>query len=153
MELLEQCRLKRYKLVTAESCTGGLIAQLLTEIPGSSDVFDRGFITYSNQAKHEELGVSLEVLKQRGAVSSETAAEMASGVQRKTKAHVSVSVTGIAGPGGGSEKKPVGLVYIGCMQKGGEPIVEEHRFTGDRGEVRMQATDAALALLKKVVGG
>ena len=104
MELLEQCRLKRYKLVTAESCTGGLIAQLLTEIPGSSDVFDRGFITYSNQAKHEELGVSLEVLKQRGAVSSETAAEMASGVQRKTKAHVSVSVTGIAGPGGGSEK-------------------------------------------------
>lgn len=142
--LLDQMRSLGLMLVTAESCTGGMIAALLTDKAGSSDVFERGFVTYSNKAKMEELDVPQETLAEHGAVSPQTAMAMVRGAIAHSHAEVAVSVTGIAGPGGGHEDKPVGLVYIGCGMKGG--IVEsfEHRFKGDRNDVRRQSAEAAL---------
>ena len=110
--LLEHCRAARLKIATAESCTGGLIAACLTEISGASDVFDRGFVTYSNDAKQDMLGVKAETLQNFGAVSKETALEMASGARSLSGTAIAIAVTGIAGPGGGSAEKPVGLVHI-----------------------------------------
>src|SRR5215813_13385728 len=110
--LLDLCRRKRLKLAAAESCTGGLLAGLLTEIPGSSDVFERGFVTYSNQAKQEMLGVTQSLIAAHGAVSAEVARAMAQGALNHAPAHLSVAITGIAGPGGGTADKPVGLVYL-----------------------------------------
>jgi nicotinamide-nucleotide amidase len=135
------------RLATAESCTGGAIAAALTDIAGSSDVFERGFVTYSNEAKAELLGVPAALITAHGAVSHEVAAAMAEGALAHSRADVAVSVTGIAGPGGGTPTKPVGLVYIGNIRRGSAPIVERHVFTGDRAAVRAASVKRALELL------
>jgi nicotinamide-nucleotide amidase len=135
------------RLATAESCTGGGIAAALTDIAGSSDVFERGFVVYSNEAKTELLGVPPALIAQHGAVSHEVAAAMAEGALARSRADVVVSVTGIAGPGGGTATKPVGLVYIGCVRRGGAPSVERHVFAGDRAAVRAATVKRALVLL------
>jgi nicotinamide-nucleotide amidase len=129
------------KLATAESCTGGAIAAALTDVAGSSDVFERGFVVYSNEAKSEMLGVPAALIARHGAVSEEVPAAMAEGALAHSRAGAVVSVTGIAGPGGGTATKPVGLVYIGCARRGGRPAVERRVCAGDRSAVRA-ATDA-----------
>jgi nicotinamide-nucleotide amidase len=137
---------------TAESCTGGLIAGLLTEIPGSSDMLERGFVVYSNLAKQELIGVPAETLARHGAVSAETAAAMAEGALRASRVEVAVSVTGIAGPGGGTAEKPVGLVHFACARRGKPTVAREERF-GDlgRGAVRLAAVKVGLDLLEAAV--
>jgi len=146
--LLDLYRRRGWMIATAESCTGGLIAATLTEIAGSSDVVDRGFVTYSNEAKTDLLGVPATLIAQHGAVSSEVARAMALGALARSRATVSIAVTGIAGPGGGSAEKPVGLVYIGRAQKDlAEPLVERHVFDGRRHEVRLQTVVRAIDLL------
>jgi nicotinamide-nucleotide amidase len=151
-DLLAEARRAKAHIVTAESCTGGLIAALLTEIPGSSDVVERGFVTYSNDAKQELLGVSETLLREYGAVSEPVCRAMAQGALRNARAEFSVAVTGIAGPGGGSAEKPVGLVYIGAANLAGHVIVQEHRF-GDigRDRVRLRTVEKAIALLRACV--
>lgn len=134
-------------LVTAESCTGGMIAAAITARPGSSSVFDRGFVTYSNASKTQMLGVPISLLETHGAVSAQVASAMAIGALEHSEAGISVSVTGIAGPSGGSDEKPVGLVYIGLAQRGGPKRTIMNRFTGDRESIRFQTTQAALLLL------
>lgn len=148
-ELLAAARRTNAHIVTAESCTGGLIVALLTEIPGSSDVIERGFVTYSNQAKQDLLGVPETLLREHGAVSEPVCRAMAQGALKNSRAEVSVAVTGIAGPGGGSADKPVGLVYIGAANLAGHVIVQEHRF-GDigRDRVRLGTVEKAIALLR-----
>jgi nicotinamide-nucleotide amidase len=138
---------------TAESCTGGLIAGLLTEIPGSSNVLERGFVAYSNAAKQELLGVPAETLAKHGAVSAETARAMAEGALANSRAEVAVSVTGIAGPDGGSAAKPVGLVHFAFARRGGATIAREERF-GDIGReaVRLAAVRVGLELLEAAGG-
>ncbi|HVY99314.1 MAG TPA: CinA family protein [Dongiaceae bacterium] len=145
--LLQRYRELGWKIATAESCTGGLIAGTLTAVAGSSDVYDRGWVTYSNEAKREQLGVPATVLEARGAVSPEVAEAMAKGALHRSKADVAVSVTGIAGPGGGSPEKPVGLVYIGLARKDGWSQVERCMFDGDRDSVRSQTVMRALTHL------
>ena len=151
--LLDLCRARGIKIATAESCTGGLVAALLTEIAGSSDVVERGFVTYSNEAKQECLGVRAETLASYGAVSAQTAREMAEGVLAHSRADIAVSVTGVAGPGGGSADKPVGLVHFGCARRGGVTQVVERRF-GDLGRsgVRLASVAQALAMIKAAAG-
>ncbi|MGF1631159.1 MAG: CinA family protein [Kiloniellaceae bacterium] len=141
------------RIATAESCTGGLIAGCLTEIAGSSDVVDRGFVTYSNAAKTEMLGVSPALLDHPGpgAVSAEVAAAMAEGALRASQADVAVSATGIAGPGGATEGKPVGLVYLGCATRGGTAQARRHHFPGDRAAVRLATLREALRLFEEVL--
>jgi nicotinamide-nucleotide amidase len=134
-------------MAAAESCTGGLIMGALTEVAGSSDVVDRGFVTYSNAAKTEMLGVPAELILAEGAVSEPVAAAMAQGALLHSMADVAVSVTGIAGPGGGSESKPVGLVWFGCAVRGGVVVTTHQVFPGDRHAVRQ----AAVAFGLKVV--
>ncbi|WP_417789030.1 CinA family protein [Terasakiella pusilla] len=146
-EVLELCRSKKLTVATAESCTGGLIAGALTEIAGSSDVVDRGFVTYSNKAKHEVLGVLRADLEAYGAVSDVVAQEMAEGGMKAAGTDICVAVTGIAGPGGGTEDKPVGLVYLSCAKKGVLTIVEKQIFDGDRADVRRQTVKRALQLI------
>ena len=140
-------------LATAESCTGGLVAGLVTEIAGSSAVLDRGFVVYSNEAKAGMLGVSSHTLGRYGAVSEETARELAAGALERSMADVAVSVTGIAGPGGGSPKKPVGLVHFACARRSGEVVHVERRF-GDigRDQVRHASIVQALDLLEAAAG-
>jgi len=146
--LLDLYRRRGWMIATAESCTGGLIAATLTELAGSSDVLDRGFVTYSNEAKTDMLGVPAEMISQHGAVSAEVAGAMAQGVLARSRAAVAVSVTGIAGPGGGSAEKPVGLVYIGLARRDqSEPHIERHVFDGRRHEVRLQTVVRAIDLL------
>lgn len=140
-------------LAVAESCTGGLIGHRLTQVPGSSAYFDRGAITYSNTAKHEMLGVPLSLLRRYGAVSPQVAAAMAQGIRSQTSADVGLSVTGIAGPGGGTEQKPVGLVYIGLNAKIDNRSrqyahTEAFRFHGDRQTIKMRASQAALNMVR-----
>ena len=135
---------------TTESCTGGLLAGRLINVPGASNVFNEGFITYSNKAKRKYLKVKKSTLKKYGAVSKKCAAEMAKGLAKRTGADVCVSTTGIAGPGGGTDEKPVGLVYIGCCVNG-RTRVKECRFDGDRMQVRKQSVDAALKFMEKCV--
>jgi nicotinamide-nucleotide amidase len=143
--ILELCRARGLTLATAESCTGGLIAACFTEIAGASDVFERGFVTYSNRAKEELLGVDPQTLTLFGAVSAETALEMALGACDRAKTDVSVAVTGIAGPGGGSAEKPVGLVHIAAAFRPLAPVQRECRF-GDvgRSEIRLLTLRQAL---------
>jgi nicotinamide-nucleotide amidase len=150
--LLDAARAKGLKIATAESCTGGLIAGLLTEIPGSSDVLDRGFVTYSNDAKEAMLGMPPALLRQHGAVSEAVARAMAEGAIRNSAAQVSVAVTGIAGPGGGTDEKPVGLVHIAAARAGEATLQRECRF-GDIGRVavRLASVEAALELLSQLV--
>lgn len=146
-ELLEQ---KKLHVTTAESCTGGLIAGALVNVPGISEWFGEGYVTYSNEAKEKLLGVSRETLTTCGAVSAETAGEMARGAADAAGVDVAVAVTGIAGPDGGTAEKPVGLVYMGCFCKG-ELCVEKHIFAGDRAQVRAQSVQTALQLLKSML--
>ena len=136
-------------VATAESCTGGLIAGALTEVPGSSRVVDRGFVTYTNEAKAEMLGVDATVIDALGAVSREVALAMAAGALAHSRAGIAISVTGIAGPGGGSAEKPVGLVWFGLAQAG-QPVHSEHRVfkNADRAEVRQAACRHALQMLE-----
>jgi len=146
-EVLTQAARKGVMVATAESCTGGMIAAALTAIPGASAVFDRGFVTYSNQAKHAQLGVPLSLIEQFGAVSSETVQAMAEGALRYSDAHLAIAVTGIAGPQGGSPEKPVGTVWVASAAREGHCIVRKHQFEGDRLKVRAQAVIASLELL------
>ena len=141
---------KKLKLSVAESCTGGLICNKITNVPGASEVFDRGFIVYSNEAKMKLLGVPEQVLKEYGAVSSQTAKYMAQGALSNSLAHIALSVTGIAGPGGGSETKPVGLVYIGIATKDNSESFE-FRFSGDRLRIKEMTSKAALNILRKKI--
>ena len=129
---------------TAESCTGGGISAAITEVAGSSGWFDRGFVTYSNAAKQELLGVQAATLARVGAVSEETAGEMAAGALARSEAHLSVAVTGVAGPGGGSVEKPVGTVCFGFGTRDGRVITRRHHFEGDRAAVRYQTVVTAL---------
>ncbi|NVK18083.1 MAG: CinA family protein [Methylocystaceae bacterium] len=140
-------RAKGLTLATAESCTGGLIAGALTAVAGSSDVVDRGFVTYSNQAKQEMLGVLKADLDSYGAVSDIVARAMAEGGVKNAKTDMCVAVTGIAGPGGATETKPVGLVYLACARQGVKTVVEKQIFAGNRDEVREQTVKRALELV------
>ena len=146
-QLLRAFRAGGLRLATAESCTGGLIAAALTEVPGCSDVVDRGFVTYSNEAKRDLLGVSEALLAAPGAVSEPVARAMAEGALARSAADVAVAVTGVAGPGGGSAEKPVGLVHLAAARRGGPSLHREQRF-GDLGrrEIRVLTVEAALAL-------
>ena len=146
--LLAALRARQMMLATAESCTGGLIAALLTEIPGSSDVVDRGFVTYSNDAKIAMLGVRADVIAAHGAVSREVALAMAEGALVHSEADITVAVTGVAGPGGGTPQKPVGLVHVAAARIGMNPEHRECRFGPlSRSEIRLATVDAALDLL------
>lgn len=132
------------KIATAESCTGGWIAQTITDVPGSSAWFDRGFVTYSNAAKVQMLGVSPQMLEEFGAVSAETATEMAAGALAHSDADIAVAVTGIAGPDGGTTDKPVGTVFIGWADKNGEANVVKKQFAGNRRQIREQTVKSVL---------
>lgn len=143
---------RRFTIATAESCTGGLVAHHITAVAGSSTYFPGGVVTYSNELKRSLLGVPEEVLEHRGAVSPECALAMARGVRRLTGADVGVSTTGIAGPGGATARKPVGLIYVACSAPGGD-VVEEHRWHGTRLENIALAADAALALVVGMLDG
>lgn len=140
-------------LVTAESCTGGMLAACITDIAGSSAVFDRGFVTYSNAAKSELLDVPHKLLESFGAVSEQVAISMAEGGLRHSPATISIAITGIAGPAGGSDTKPVGLVHFGLAQRHKKTLAEHKIFTGNRQDVRIQARDHALQMLGKVLAG
>lgn len=151
-KILDRARAAGLKVATAESCTGGMISAALTDIAGSSDVFDRGFVTYSNEAKQQMLGVKAETLQRNGAVSAEAAAEMAFGALDRSDANVAVSVTGIAGPGGGSAEKPVGLVWFGAAASDRPVMTEVVVFPPhSRDEIRTEAVKRALRLLLRVV--
>lgn len=146
--ILEACRARGWTIATAESCTGGLVAARLTAIPGASDAYVGGIVAYSDDVKRAQLAVSAETLRQHGAVSAETAAEMAAGARRTLGADVGVSVTGIAGPGGGTPDKPVGLVYITVASLDGAST-GKLQIDGDRHAVRERATEAALRLVHR----
>jgi competence/damage-inducible protein CinA-like protein len=148
--VLEACRARGLTLATAESCTGGLVAQRLTSVPGSSDVFFGSVVAYADEVKVRELGVPQELLEQHGAVSAEAAAAMAAGARERLRADVAVAVTGIAGPGGGTEDKPVGLVYLHAQAPGGERALEFH-FAGDRESIRRRAAATSLHLVRRLL--
>jgi nicotinamide-nucleotide amidase len=152
--LIARYRAAGLMAATAESCTGGLIAGLLTEIPGSSNVLERGFVVYSNAAKQELLGVPAETLLEHGAVSEETARAMAEGALRASRADVAASVTGVAGPDGGTAAKPVGLVHFACARRGAPTVAREERF-GDIGReaVRLASVRVGLDLLEAASAG
>jgi nicotinamide-nucleotide amidase len=149
--LLDLCKAKKLMVATAESCTGGLVAGALTDIAGSSAVVDRGFVTYTNEAKEQMLGVPAAILRAHGAVSRETAEAMAKGALEHSLADLVVSITGIAGPGGGTAEKPVGLVHFAAAARDGRLAHRERRF-GDlgRGEVRRLSVLQALSMLMEV---
>lgn len=144
----QRLKAKGHKIATAESCTGGWIAQAITEVPGSSAWFDRGFVTYSNNAKVQMLGVNPQTLEQHGAVSAETATEMVAGALANSEADWAVAVTGIAGPDGGSEQKPVGTVYVAWQGKSGFLQVERLQLTGNRHQIREQTV---MIVLEKMI--
>ncbi|HWA48188.1 MAG TPA: nicotinamide-nucleotide amidohydrolase family protein [Dongiaceae bacterium] len=150
-KLLDLYRARGLRIATAESCTGGMIAAALTDIGGSSDVFERGFVTYSNEAKTELIGVPADLIAKFGAVSEQVAREMAAGALRHAHADVAVAVTGIAGPGGGSAEKPVGLVYLGLARRGAETRCERRIFPGSRADIRRATVDRALEMLAEAV--
>ena len=149
--LLEACRRSDIALATAESCTGGLIAGALTSIAGSSDVFERGFVTYSNAAKIELLGVPAMLINMEGAVSEKVVRAMAEGALSKSAADLAAAVTGIAGPDGGSAAKPVGLVHIACAGTGRPTVHRAEIYPGDRTAVREQAVNAVFDLIADVL--
>ncbi len=145
--VLDLCRSAGLKVATAESCTGGMVAAALTDIAGSSDVVERGFVTYANEAKTELLGVPAELIMAKGAVSQEVAQAMAEGALARAPVGLTVAITGVAGPGGGSLEKPVGLVWFGVARRGATATTEKQIFAGDRSAIRRAATHHALALL------
>jgi nicotinamide-nucleotide amidase len=151
--VLERCRRSGLTVATAESCTGGLVAACLTEIAGSSAVVERGFVTYANAAKVELLGVAPATLERHGAVSAATATEMVEGALARSPADLAVAITGIAGPGGGTAEKPVGLVFIGVERRGHAATIERHVFAGDRAAVREASLRRALELLLAAADG
>ena len=147
--VLDLYRARGLHIATAESCTGGLIAGCLTEIASSSDVFDRGMVTYSNQAKSDQLGVAADLIEHHGAVSEMVARAMAEGALARSNADVAVAVTGVAGPAGGSAEKPVGLVHFGLAKRDRDTSATSLVFTGDRAQVRLETVRSALKLLAK----
>lgn len=148
--LLGVCRTKGLTIATAESCTGGLVAGLLTEIAGASDVVDRGFVTYSNMAKSEMLGVENGIIDRHGAVSAAVAVAMADGALQNAGTDLAVAITGIAGPDGGTPQKPVGLVYIAVARKGQTTNAQRFHFAaGSRREVRLASVREALSMLRE----
>ncbi len=149
MLILDDAEQARLKIATAESCTGGLVAALFTDIPGSSSVFERGFVTYSNKAKEEMLGVPGDVLADYGAVSEPVARMMAEGAMQNSRANIAVGITGVAGPGGGTKMKPVGLVHVACAREN-RAVVHEMLQLGDigRSAIRMEALETALKLIQ-----
>jgi nicotinamide-nucleotide amidase len=149
MLILDDAEQARLKIATAESCTGGLLAALFTEIPGSSSVFERGFVTYSNRAKEEMLGVPGDALADYGAVSEPVARMMAEGALGNSRANIAVGITGVAGPGGGTKMKPVGTVHIACAREN-RAIIHEHLQLGEisRDAIRMAAVETALNLIQ-----
>ncbi|MEZ6010909.1 MAG: CinA family protein [Hyphomonas sp.] len=149
MLILDDAEQARLRICTAESCTGGLVAALFTDIPGSSTVFDRGFVTYSNRAKEEMLGVPGDVLADYGAVSEPVARMMAEGALEASRANIAVAITGVAGPGGGTRMKPVGTVHVACAREN-RAVVHEMLQVGDIGRegVRMAAVECALNLIQ-----
>ena len=150
-KILEQCRAAGLRLATAESCTGGLIAACLTEIPGSSDVVERGFVTYSDASKTDQLGVPSELIGEHGAVSEEVARAMCQGALAHSPADLAVAVTGVAGPAGARPGKPVGLVHIAAARRDGRIEHLSEVFSGDRTAVRRAAVAAALDLLGRQI--
>lgn len=149
--LIEHLSERRMMIATAESCTGGLLAAALTHQAGSSRIFDCGFITYSNESKISALDVPAEIIARHGAVSSETALAMARGVLEKTRADLAISITGIAGPGGGTPEKPVGLVHFGFALRGKMTKSTEHHFTGARMSIRRKAVSFAIAQALSII--
>lgn len=149
MLILDDAEQARLKIATAESCTGGLVAALFTDIPGSSSVFERGFVTYSNKAKEEMLGVPGDMLADYGAVSEPVARMMAEGAMQNSRANIAVGITGVAGPGGGTKMKPVGLVHVACAREN-RAVVHEMLQLGDigRSAIRMEALETALKLIQ-----
>jgi PncC family amidohydrolase len=150
-EIYELLKKENKTITTAESCTGGLIGGVITSVPGVSSYYKEGVITYSNKAKEKYLGVKHDTLLKYGAVSHQTALEMAEGILKAADADISLAVTGIAGPDGGTDEKPVGLVYIGLAQKGKDTIYEKFIFPGDRDTVRELTIENALCMAKKVL--
>jgi nicotinamide-nucleotide amidase len=146
--LLAACRARGLKLATAESCTGGLIAAALTAIAGASDVFDRGFVTYSNASKNQLVGVPLPLIEAHGSISEPVAAAMAEGALANSRAGIAVSVTGIAGPSGGSADKPIGMVCFGLARAGVPVVTERQLFPGDRTAVRAAAVAHAFKMIR-----
>ena len=142
---------KKALLVTAESCTGGWVAQALTAVPGSSDWFERGFVTYSNASKQELLGVQADTLTRHGAVSEQTAREMALGALEHSHGTLALAVTGVAGPGGGSREKPVGMVCFAWASRAGGASAETRHFSGDREAVRKQSVEHVLARMLELL--
>jgi nicotinamide-nucleotide amidase len=152
--LLDLCRMRKLTIATAESCTGGLVAGALTDIPGSSDVIDRGFVTYSNDAKRAMLGVKAATLTTFGAVSKETATQMAVGALERAGVDLAVAITGIAGPGGATPGKPVGLVHFAVAARDGRIVHREHRFGAiGRTAVRLRSVVEALRMLMELARG
>lgn len=149
--LVEGLNAKGLTITTAESCTGGLIAGTIVNVAGASDVLNEGYVTYSNEAKERLVGVSHDTLETYGAVSEQTAREMAEGAARAAQADVALSSTGIAGPGGGTKEKPVGLVYVGCHACGKTKAIE-CQFSGSRAEIRAQTVQEALSLAIELIG-
>ncbi|NOT71888.1 MAG: CinA family protein [Hyphomicrobium sp.] len=150
--LLDACRSQRLKLATAESCTGGLVTGVLTDIAGASDVVERGFVTYSNDAKIEMLGVPAAVIDRHGAVSAAVALAMVEGALKHSRADVAVSVTGIAGPGGGTPQKPVGLVYIAAHRAGSDAVAHRFQFNDmSRQAIRLASVREVLRLTREVI--
>lgn len=147
--LLASCRRRGLTLATAESCTGGMIAAALTEVAGSSDVFDRGFVTYTNKAKHEMIGVPMPLFESVGAVSEDVARAMAKGARSTAGVSIACGVTGVAGPGGGSAEKPVGLVHIAAASDGAI-LHERCMFQGDRHAIRVQSALKALSMMQQL---
>ncbi|WP_198265070.1 CinA family protein [sulfur-oxidizing endosymbiont of Gigantopelta aegis] len=152
-DLAKLCLQQQLQVTTAESCTGGLVAKLMTDLPGSSQWFERGFVTYSNLAKEQMLGVETSLLSEFGAVSEEVALAMVKGALAHSQAQLALSITGIAGPGGGSDSKPVGLVCFGWAYSGDKAIIattEQQQFSGDRDAVRQQSALYALQKLLEI---
>ena len=149
---MDEARERRVRIATAESCTGGLIASLFTEVSGSSDVFERGFVTYSNRSKEEVLGVPGDLIADYGAVSEAVARLMAEGALEASRANLAVAVTGVAGPGGGTPMKPVGTVHIACAREN-KAVLHEACYFGDLGrhEVRMATIEAALNMIRQQI--
>ncbi len=147
---LEAAKAAEIRIATAETCTAGLVSAALTAVPGASEIFDRGYVLYHASAKSTSLGVSEDVARAHGAVSAEVTTGLAKGALVHSGAGIAVAITGYAGPGGGSERDPVGTVYIACAREGGDSVVERLLFEGGRDEVRMGAVKAALGLLARV---
>lgn len=147
-QLLQACRDEKITIVTAESCTAGMVAASITGAPGASDVYERGFISYSNESKYEMLGVAEKLIQTHGAVSEQVSKAMAEGALKHSKANLAIAVTGVAGPDGGTEEKPVGLVYICLCGKEETSDARRFRFEGTRTDIREQISEQALELLE-----